>query len=74
MFWSALAALYLVAFASDLDSTAVSGAVDPQATYTAVQSLVVGDMVCPRFGSDCRNSRFGSIFGVFSGLKRLLRS
>ena len=45
MFLSALAALDLVVFASGLDSTAVSGAVDPQATYTAEQYLVVGNII-----------------------------
>ena len=45
-FLSALAALDLAAFASDFDSTALSGAVDFQATYAAVQYLVLGDIVC----------------------------
>ena len=46
VFLSALAALDLAAFASDLDSTILYGAVDFQATYAAVQYLVLGDIVC----------------------------
>ena len=73
-FLSALAALDSAAFASDLDSTALSGAVDFQATYATVQYLSLGDIVCSGFGSDYRDSRFGSIFGVFSWLEPLLGS
>ena len=73
-FLSALAVLDLAVFVLDLDSTALSGTVDFQATYAAVQYPVLGDSVCFGFGRDCRDSRFLSIFGVFSGLKRLLGS
>ena len=74
VFLLALVALDLVAFALDLDSTAVPGVVDPHVTYTEVQYLVVCNIVCPGFRSDCRNSRFCSIVEVFSRLKRLLGS
>ena len=40
----------------------------------AVQYFVVSNIICSGFRSDCRGSRVGSIFGIFSGLKRLLRS
>ena len=39
-----------------------------------VQYFVLSDIVYSGFRSDCRGSRFDSIFGVFSGLKRLLGS
>ena len=73
-FLLALADLDLSAFASDLASTALAVADDPQVTYVAVQYCVIGDIIFSRFRSDCRGSRFGSIFGVFSGLKQLLGS
>ena len=73
-FLTALVVLDLVAFVLDLDSTALSGEIDFQVTYAAVQYLVLGNIICSGFRSDCRYSRSGSIFGVFSWLKPLFGS